>query len=78
MPRKTVSFVDELRHAIDASDMTRYRLCKMTGTTQAVMSRFMNRKGFFSEASLNRVAAALRLELVVKRPTVKLPKVKQR
>ena len=78
MPGKSVSFVDELRRAIDASGMSRYRICKVSGIDYAGMSRFMNRKGFFSEASLNRVAAALRLELVVKRPTVKLPKVKQR
>jgi len=59
---------DQLRAAIDASEMTRYRIALEAEIDHATLSRFMNGKGGLSVDSMDRLADTLGLELVAKRP----------
>lgn len=54
---------DQIRAAIDASGMSRYRVCKLVGLAEATMSRFMTGKGGLSMAMLDRIADCLGLEI---------------
>ena len=61
-----MTFTDQLRQAIDASGMSRYRICKMAGLSQTTMSRFMSGKGGLSLDVLDRLADCLGLEIVAR------------
>jgi transcriptional regulator with XRE-family HTH domain len=63
MPRKRIAFADHLRQFVLESGITRYRISKDTGIDEATLSRFLNHKGFLSEAKLNVLAEYLDLEL---------------
>jgi transcriptional regulator with XRE-family HTH domain len=63
-PPKT--FSDQIRDSVDTSGVSRYRICKEIGISEATMSRFMNGKGGLSMASLDRLAALLGLEIVAR------------
>lgn len=65
MPARSKRFVDQIRRAVDASGESRNGLARRIDLDKAVMSRFMSGKGFLSESSLNRLAAALRLRIMV-------------
>lgn len=52
----------QLRKAIDDSELSRYRIAKMADVEQSVISRFMAGSGLTTE-SLDRLASALNLEL---------------
>jgi transcriptional regulator with XRE-family HTH domain len=67
MTRKRNKVSETLRAAVDAADRTRYRICKDAGIDQATMSRFMNGAGLSLEV-VDRLAEALGLELVARRP----------
>lgn len=58
-------FSDQIRQAVDASDLSRYAICKALGIDQAVMSRFMAGAGM-ELANIDRLADLLGLK--VKRP----------
>ena len=60
-----VSFSDEIREAVDASGMTRYRIAKELGIAESTMSRFMNRKGGLTLALVDRLAELLGLHIAV-------------
>ncbi len=62
---------DQLRAAIDASEMTRYRIALEAEIDHATLSRFMNGKGGLSVDSMDRLAETLGLELVARRPAKK-------
>lgn len=68
MAKKLSSLGDQIRAAIDASGLTRYRICKETGIEEASMSRFMLRKGGMTLAALERVAELLQLEVTMHGP----------
>jgi transcriptional regulator with XRE-family HTH domain len=63
-PLKT--FSDQIRGVVDASGLSRYRICKEIGISEATMSRFMNGKGGLSMTSLDRLADLLGLEVVTR------------
>ncbi len=65
MRRKPQTLTDQLRKAIDASEMSRYRICKVTGMSESTMSRFMAGKGGLSLDVLDKIARALGARLVV-------------
>ena len=67
MARKRNKVSETLRAAVNAADRTRYRICKDADIDQATMSRFMNGAGLSLDA-VDRLAVALGLELVVRRP----------
>ena len=71
MARKQNKVSDTLRAAVDASDRTRYRICKDAEIDQASLSRFMHRETGLSMEAVDRLAKALGLELKPKRPARK-------
>ena len=64
---KTLS--DQIRAAIEASPMTRYRICQELDFSQAVMSRFMSHKCGLSLETVDRLGELLMLEVVVRKAT---------
>ena len=57
-------FSDQIRAAVDASGMSRYRICKEIGLSQPTMSRFMAGRTGLSMESLDRLADLLGLDVV--------------
>ncbi|MCP3906011.1 MAG: helix-turn-helix transcriptional regulator [Planctomycetes bacterium] len=57
---------DELRAAIERSDMSRYAISKATGIDQGQLSRLMDGTGGLSVERLEQLADALDLEIVVR------------
>jgi transcriptional regulator with XRE-family HTH domain len=58
---------DQVRDAVDASGMSRYRICKHIDLNQGTLSRFMAGKSGLSLDTLDRLADVLGLTVVVKR-----------
>lgn len=42
MPKKTETIVDQLKHAIENSGQTPYRIAKESGVSSPVLTRFLN------------------------------------
>lgn len=57
---------DQVRRAVDASGMSRYRICKIIGMDQSIMSRFMTGKGGLSMENLDTLADLLGLDVVAR------------
>ena len=51
MANKPKLLSEQLREAIDAADVSRYRIAKDIGVTEALLSRFMNGVGHFANDS---------------------------
>jgi transcriptional regulator with XRE-family HTH domain len=72
MARKQLKFSDQLRRAVDASGLSRYRICKELGVSQSLLSRFMSGKGGLSLDTLDALAGLLDLHVAAgNRPTKK-------
>jgi len=54
---------EQLRRAILAGPMTRYRLAKITGVTEGVLSQFVRRNRSITMDTAAKLAAVLGLEL---------------
>jgi predicted XRE-type DNA-binding protein len=54
----------QLREAIDASGMSRYRICKEIGLPQSTMSRFMAGECGLQLSTIDRLGELLRLRIV--------------
>jgi transcriptional regulator with XRE-family HTH domain len=67
MGRKREKLSDQVRRAVVASGLSRYRICKTLGLAEATMSRFMNGQGGLSMAHLDALADLLNLNLHSKR-----------
>ena len=63
MAKKPTKLSDEVREAVDASGMSRYAICKELSILQSSFSRFMNRKGGLTMASLDALASLLDLHI---------------
>ena len=59
------SLSDEIRAAVDASGLTRYRIAKDLGIAESTMSRFMGGKGGLSMDYLDRLGGLLDLHITV-------------
>jgi hypothetical protein len=64
MARKRVKLSDQIRQAVDASGMSRYRICKTLGIAESTLSRFMSGKGGLSQEYIDGVADLLVLNIV--------------
>ena len=63
MAGKRLTFSDELRRAVDASGLSRYRICKELGIAESTLSRFMSGQGGLSMEYLDRLAELLDLRI---------------
>ncbi len=63
MARRRVTLSDQVRAAVDASGLSRYRICMETDISQAAMSRFMSGQGGLSMKALDRLADFLNLNI---------------
>lgn len=63
MNKRRVKLSEQIRRAVLASDVSRYRLCQQTGMAEAVMSKFINRKGGLGMEMLDKLADVLDLNL---------------
>jgi plasmid maintenance system antidote protein VapI len=61
--RKPQTFSDELREAIDASGLSRYRICMKIGLAQSCLSRFMAGQMNLTTATLDRIAELIDLHV---------------
>jgi transcriptional regulator with XRE-family HTH domain len=64
MSKKTKSLSEQLRAHIEAAEITRYRLSKNTGVTQASLSRFMSGHRGLQLSAVDAIAKELGLELI--------------
>ena len=72
MVRKRLLLSDELRREVDASGLSRYRICRELGLAESTLSRFMSGERGLTMKCLDRLAALLDLHVVVgKRPKKK-------
>ncbi len=67
--KKTIS--DQVRIAIDASGLSRYRIAKELAVSESTISRFMNGKGGLSMEYLDRLGLLLGLKVTSENPTRK-------
>jgi transcriptional regulator with XRE-family HTH domain len=72
MARKRLRFSDELRRVVDASDLSRYRICRELGIAESTLSRFMSGERGLTMKCLDSLAALLDLHVAAgKRPKKK-------
>jgi transcriptional regulator with XRE-family HTH domain len=64
MAKKRLTFSDQLRRAVDASGLSRYRIAKELGVSESLLSRFMSGK-WLGQETLNALAALLDLHVAV-------------
>ena len=63
MPKKTYTISGQLRAAILAAPVTRYRIAKETEISASVLSRFVNGKSGLDLPTVDRLCEYLGLEL---------------
>jgi len=66
--KRRTKLSDQIRQAIDASGVSRYRICKQIGLDQALLSRFMQGRSGLSVQTLDALADVLRLRIVADGP----------
>ena len=72
--RSPTTFSDEIRNAIEESTLSRYAIWKLTGVSQALLSRFVAGKSGMSMALLDKVAEVIDLHAVSHGRVAKAPK----
>lgn len=68
MSKRQTSLTNQVRRAILASGLSRYRISQETDVDQAALSRFMAGKTGLTLASLDALADVLGLRIVADRP----------
>jgi transcriptional regulator with XRE-family HTH domain len=63
MSARRVKLSEQIRRAILASGVSRYRLCKTIGVSQSTMSRFIHRNGGLSMEVVDALADVLDINL---------------
>jgi transcriptional regulator with XRE-family HTH domain len=71
MARKILPMTEQLRRAIDASGLSRYRICKEINLAESAMSHFMAGHHGLSFEVLDKIGTLLRLEIVASKPKTK-------
>ena len=62
MVKRRMSLSEQIRQAVDDSDMSRYRICQITGISEPNMSRFMS-GGWLGQEYMNAIAELLVLKI---------------
>ena len=62
MARKPPKFSDQLRRAVDASGLSRYRIAKLLGVSESLLSRFMAGR-WLGQQTLDSLAELLDLHI---------------
>jgi plasmid maintenance system antidote protein VapI len=62
---------DQIRQAIAASELTRYRIAQLSGVPQSTLSKFVNGKGGLTLDTLDRLSAVMGLGVVVEAKATK-------
>lgn len=79
MGKKRIKLSDQIRRAIDGCGMTRYRLSKITGISEARFSKFMGDGSGLSMEAIDTIADTLLLNITSDLPAQpKAPKRKPR
>lgn len=68
MGRKRVPLSDQVRKAVMASGLSRYRISKELGIAESTMSRFISGQGGLSMEYLDALAELLNLNIVAGSP----------
>jgi len=69
MVKRRLKLSDQIRRAVDASGLSRYRISKALNIAESTMSRFMSGQGGLSMDNLDALADLLDLDIVSrKRP----------
>lgn len=68
MAAKRLKLSDQVRREVDRSWMSRYRIAKSLGVSEATLSRFMAGKHGLLTSTLDRLADLLGLHIMVKHP----------
>jgi transcriptional regulator with XRE-family HTH domain len=68
MARNRVKLSEQIRQAVDASGLSRYRICKTLGIAESTLSRFMSDKGGLSMEYIDALADLLDIDLKVRKP----------
>ena len=63
MKTKPTALTDQLRHFIEAGEMSRNQLSKITGIDKAVLSKFVHGKCGLSMQSLDKIGETLSLQI---------------
>ena len=63
MKTKPTALTDQLRHLIEAGEMSRYELSKITGIDKSVLSKFVHGKCGLSMQSLDKIGETLSLQI---------------
>jgi transcriptional regulator with XRE-family HTH domain len=71
MAARRIRLSDQVRKAVDASGLSRYRIAKELGIAESTMSRFMAGKGGLSMEYLDALADLLRLNICAERRPAK-------
>ena len=77
MGARRIKLSDQIRQAVDASDLSRYRIAKEIGLDHAVFSRFMADKSGLSVKNLDALAGVLGLDVVARGPVRVSPPAKR-
>lgn len=70
--------MEDLRKAMKASEKTRYRLWQETGIDQSHLAKFLSGEAGLSFENMERLAAALGLEIITRPAKRKAGKAKER
>ncbi len=65
MKRERIKLSEQIRRAIDAAPVSRYRICKEAGLAEATMSRFMSGQGGLSMEKMDAIADFIGLNIEV-------------
>ena len=68
MAKRRLILSDQVRRAVDDSEMSRYRICKELDLAEATMSRFMSGEGGLSMNTLDALAELLNLNITTGKP----------
>lgn len=63
MAKQRLKLSDQIRRAVEASGLSRYRISKQLGIAESTLSRFMSGQGGLSMEYLDRLAELLDLRI---------------